>query len=530
MGAALRDYQFSVYGLDGLPLSWLAPTVIAVNVATGLPVTPPVVTSQGNGVYTAPPSASLHVAAVLDFGASAHPSFRWQTYDSPTAANSDYVFLARSSNFAPLAGLTPAFTPSPAFCVDLVTGTAVTPPAVRELAGGLYAVGHVATAAQFVAGRMALGGTALPRYEDFVDAGTPSGMSGSSTFDPGPRPGVVTLKGLRDAIRERSDFVNNDFVTDLEFNGWINASVRELYDLLLEKYGCDYYMAEQFVFLTVALQTQYLLPGDFYKLLGIEWQASGGTAWATSAIAYLQANGPRNAGAFTVAGAATAAHKIRMRADSSTTYRLTVDGYELPASLPVATALTLATYTGDATFGTLTLSQTVSGSALTIGDQWHLETYLQATGTLFLSIPPFQMGERNKYNYPFAGNAGTYGYTPLRYRLMGDKVWIMPPPASAQTIRLWFAPRLATLVNDTDAIDAVSGWEEIVILDVVIKAKLKDEGDVSAELALKAAMIKRIEDAAADRDIANAAHTTDNLSATMGAGMGGAPFGDGGPW
>lgn len=54
---------------------------------------------------------------------------------------------------------------------------------------------------------------------------------------------------------------------------------------------------------------------------------------------------------------------------------------------------------------------------------------------------------------------------------------------------------------DTDTVDGVSGWEEYIIVDTCIKAMAKEESDPSVFIAQKNALIKRIEEAAENRDI-----------------------------
>lgn len=73
-------------------------------------------------------------------------------------------------------------------------------------------------------------------------------------------------------------------------------------------------------------------------------------------------------------------------------------------------------------------------------------------------------------------------------------------PRAGQSVQVHYVPRLSPLEADEDTLDGVSGWEEIVVVDAARKALLKEEADVSALIAEKAGLIKRIEDAAANRD------------------------------
>jgi hypothetical protein len=151
----------------------------------------------------------------------------------------------------------------------------------------------------------------------------------------------MDLAQLRTASRQRADMVNSTFVSDDELNSYINASYFELYDLLVQKYGNDYYVKE-YSFSLVGNQSRYDLPEDFYKLLGVDLQISAGP-----------------------------------------------DGY--------------------------------------------------------VSLRPFMLAERNRYS---TANVQTWiGVTNLRYRLSGNKLWFTPSPQTGQTIRIWYIPRLADLVE-----------------------------------------------------------------------------------
>src|SRR5262249_16844290 len=72
--------------------------------------------------------------------------------------------------------------------------------------------------------------------------------------------------------RQRFDQVNSTFFADAELNSWINMSVSELYDRMVNAYGEDYF-AKSTTFNTVANTDTYSLSSisasDFYKLLDV---------------------------------------------------------------------------------------------------------------------------------------------------------------------------------------------------------------------------------------------------------------------
>lgn len=95
--------------------------------------------------------------------------------------------------------------------------------------------------------------------------------------------GVVTLGDLRDELRLRIDRVNSTFFTDAELNTYISGSYKELYDLLAQKFGDDYYVATPYEFTTDGTNDTYDLPATFYKLIGCDASYNGGGAngWIT---------------------------------------------------------------------------------------------------------------------------------------------------------------------------------------------------------------------------------------------------------
>jgi hypothetical protein len=71
---------------------------------------------------------------------------------------------------------------------------------------------------------------------------------------------TMTLLQLRTAVRQRADMVNSQFVTDAELTSYINQSYFELYDVLIQKYGDNYYVADPAVFATDGQSMQFPLP------------------------------------------------------------------------------------------------------------------------------------------------------------------------------------------------------------------------------------------------------------------------------
>ena len=104
--------------------------------------------------------------------------------------------------------------------------------------------------------------------------------------------GTMMLSDLMVASRQRADQIPsnyvpsttnvNFFVTDPELISYINQSYFELYDLLIQKYGDDYFIAPPLQFSTDGQSQFYPLPDGtvysgapaFYKVLGFDLNLS----------------------------------------------------------------------------------------------------------------------------------------------------------------------------------------------------------------------------------------------------------------
>jgi hypothetical protein len=89
----------------------------------------------------------------------------------------------------------------------------------------------------------------------------------------------ITLAQLRERSRERADMEESQFVDDTELNYYINSSIAELHDILVQSYGEDYYV-EETTFTTVGGQESYELStifpnNDFYKLRALDAKLNG---------------------------------------------------------------------------------------------------------------------------------------------------------------------------------------------------------------------------------------------------------------
>ncbi len=89
--------------------------------------------------------------------------------------------------------------------------------------------------------------------------------------------GTQTLQDLISAAQSESDTVNDPHITTTEWTTWINNGYFRLYDLLIQKFGDDYYTS-QATATTDGLNALYPLPSDFYKGLLVECISGMGVA------------------------------------------------------------------------------------------------------------------------------------------------------------------------------------------------------------------------------------------------------------
>lgn len=80
-----------------------------------------------------------------------------------------------------------------------------------------------------------------------------------------------TLAQLKTLVRQRADIESSQHIKDPELTNYINGSISELYDILIQKYGNEYFLSST-SFSLVNGTSEYNLPSDFYKLIGVDLQ------------------------------------------------------------------------------------------------------------------------------------------------------------------------------------------------------------------------------------------------------------------
>lgn len=85
---------------------------------------------------------------------------------------------------------------------------------------------------------------------------------------------AITLLELRTQCRNRANMEESNFVTDTELNSYINNSIAELHDILIQCYGSDYYTKNVEFTLTSNIDSYSLdtliTAKDFYKIEGLD--------------------------------------------------------------------------------------------------------------------------------------------------------------------------------------------------------------------------------------------------------------------
>jgi hypothetical protein len=117
------------------------------------------------------------------------------------------------------------------------------------------------------------------------------------------------------------------------------------------------------------------------------------------------------------------------------------------------------------------------------------------SGSDWVTLRRYMQTERNSFRSAlvFPGNWP-------RYRLEAGLVRFLPAPAGVLNGRFIYIPSRTQLSADGDTFEGFNGWETYIVVDVARKCLEKEESDASHLVAEKAAVMARIEVAAANRD------------------------------
>ncbi len=335
--------------------------------------------------------------------------------------------------------------------------------------------------------------------------------------------GVTSLAVVRATVRQRADMVSSTFCTDAEINSYIRASQQELYDLLVTAYGENYYAAMDSTIVTDGTSSAYDLPADFYKLLGADLLVSGTDYVSLEPFNFNERNRYSLA---TSTGNTAWASSLRYRVHANTLMLTPLPSAGQTIRLWYVPRLS-ATGDGDVTFtfndtiqvgDSVTLNGTVVTAAASPTGNFQFQSGVAVTAAADLRA-------RFLVWIGITGYAGTgWGGSPVlteaQTKVMLGLDLLTDYPATGSTIVSVQRPlggiavfssstSRITVVSGGDQIDGVNGWEEYIVVDAAIKALQKEESDVSVLMAQKAALTRRIEGAAANRDAGSPLSVTD---------------------
>lgn len=316
----------------------------------------------------------------------------------------------------------------------------------------------------------------------------------------------IPLGALRIQARQRSDLEGNPAITDPEINQYISQSSKELKDLLTAAYGDDYLVAPNYQFTTNNNQLYPLPDGTpsfldvngntakrFYKLLGVDLRYSNSpTGWISiRRFEFIERNKlayPNTAGNYF----------------GFTNMRYRIEGNNLMfIPVPQQGQLVQLWY---------------------IPEHKNLQ-YMLACGTI-LQTPTITLPDTTGL---------TVGMNAYATNFIPNGTTVLAVGSTSVTLSNNVNATQSTLIvsfwDDSTTLDGIAGWEEFVVIDAAIKAKVKQEEDVQELAGQKLAMTQRIEAMASGRDAGQAQHVSDMLAVNGGydgmgeGGWGGSGFG-----
>jgi hypothetical protein len=92
-----------------------------------------------------------------------------------------------------------------------------------------------------------------------------------------------------------------------------------------------------------------------------------------------------------------------------------------------------------------------------------------------LDVPQLPFEQRNQYQGVFGPTpTGSTQSIPVGFFRFNNTLGIVPPPQAAYPYTLWYLGLSTDLVLGTDTFDGITGWEEWLVWDVLIKILIRD--------------------------------------------------------
>lgn len=311
----------------------------------------------------------------------------------------------------------------------------------------------------------------------------------------------VTIVELRTQARQRADMENTQYVSDTEVNTYLNASLAELYDLLVATFD-DYYLTSVTINLS-ANQELYPLPSDFYKVLGVDLDTTANFNNPISLRAFSFADRNRNSFYGNVVSAQIVDLQYHVQGQ---TIRFIPNpiGSGVVKVWYIPTARKLKPLSTD--------SNKPNGFSYSFTDS----AVSTSADTVNIANHGYRLGDRINFS-----NVGGALPTPISsgtdlYALpVTDNTFRISASVSDAHENVYLDITSASgggthyINDDQDKFDGVNGYEEFVIWDVAMRLKAKEESDVSVEMAEKQRLIRRIQESATQRDVGEPWRVTD---------------------
>lgn len=294
---------------------------------------------------------------------------------------------------------------------------------------------------------------------------------------------------MRQQSQDRADLENSQLISTATWNQYISQSYKRLYDMLVAAYGNEYYMAPLFQF-NVTSDQYYPLPDGtiasvgeltaaaaLYKLIGVDLQYSASpTGWVTlKRFEEIERN--------KYAYPNTAVNYLGY---TNLKYRVSGTNIEF---IPIPAAAQLV----------------------------QLKYIPQPTSLQFVPSCSIEVGSRHVF-MPDASDItvgmSVYGPgIPIGAKVLSTDLTISPQVATIDIAALATSDVVPIAFwIDSTVINGISGWEEYIIIDSAIKARVKQEEDVTDLRIQKQEMVAAIEGMAEGRDAGQAHHVSDVLS------------------
>lgn len=119
-----------------------------------------------------------------------------------------------------------------------------------------------------------------------------------------------------------------------------------------------------------------------------------------------------------------------------------------------------------------------------------------------MTLREWTLTEKNRLAYSVTGY-------PIRFSVYGNTLRLMPPPKGPYQVKLWYIPTATAITSDSQSVEVYNGFDTYIALDMAIRARNKEESDVSALMAERAEMKQMLEETLRGRDAGTPRTMTD---------------------